>query len=244
MKGSMRHICWYVNEASAILNAALFGSSWSLAAAAAADPTWISPLADEDYEECWNERFLERLDLLASHLDAFHEFWPFKAWVNGKVNWQGTPHWDALARVPLKDGRRGAIMVEAKAHRGELVKPKDRSGAKPDSLEKIRKSFAEVRDFYEIKQGVPPWETRYYQFCNRLTHLWWMNKPADVPTWLVWVLIVDDPVWPDRMTAPEWHEAFQAIKGEVGLYTGHRLEDRISVVYLPAAPEVAAKVED
>ena len=66
MKGSMRHICWYVNETPEVLNAALFSATRSLAAAAAADPTWVSPLADEDYEECWNERFLERLDLLAS----------------------------------------------------------------------------------------------------------------------------------------------------------------------------------
>ena len=67
-----------------------------------------------------------------------------------------------------------------------------------------------------------------------------MNERAKVPTWLVWVLIVDDPVWRDRMTASQWHEAFQAIKPEVGLPARHRLADRISLVYLPAAPEPTA----
>jgi hypothetical protein len=87
----------------------------------------------------------------------------------------------------------------------------------------------------------PPWESRYYQFCNRLAHLWWMNKRAKVPTWLVWVLIVDDPVWPDRLTAPQWHQAFQTIKREVGLPPRHRLKDQIGVIYLPAAPAAVAR---
>jgi hypothetical protein len=241
MKGSKRHICRYVNEPSARdhLNAALFSASPSLADAAASAPEWVSPLAEEGYEEYWNERFLERLDLLDDHLESFREFWPFKPWLNGKVNPRGTPHWDAIARVPLTAGDRGAVMVEAKAHRGELVKPKDRSKADAKSLEKIRTSFAEVRGFYEVAAHAPPWETRYYQFCNRLAHLWWMNERAEVPTWLVWVLIVDDPVWRDRMTAPQWHRAVAAIKSEVGLSAGHRLADKISVVYLPAAPDAA-----
>jgi hypothetical protein len=64
-----------------------------------------------------------------------------------------------------------------------------------------------------------------------------MNERAEVPTWLVWALIVDDPVWRDRMTAPQWHESFRAIKTAIGLPTHQRLADKISVVYLPAAPE-------
>ena len=237
MKGSKRHICWYVNEAPEQLNATIFSATASLAAAAASEPEWVSPLDDEGYAEYWNELFLKRLDLLEEHLASFREFWPFKPWSNGKVNPQGTPHWDALARVPLGNGDGGVIMIEAKAHRTELVKPKDKSSAGAESLDKIRKSFAEVRYFYGVADDVPPWESRYYQFCNRLAHVWWMNERAKVPTWLVWALIVDDPSWRDRMTSPQWHEAFQTIKRDVGLRSHHRLNDKISVIYLPAAPE-------
>ena len=240
-KGSKQHICRYVNEAPEYLNAALFSASVSLAGAATAVPEWVSPLARDNYEECWNERFLERLGLLDDgRLKSFQEFWPFKPAVDKKISPRGTPHWDALARVPLVNGE-GAVMVEAKAHRGELVKPNDNSKANEDSLEKIRKSFGEVRDYYGIAKTVAPWETRYYQFCNRLAHLYWMNERAKMPTWLVWVLIVDDPAWPDdALSAPQWHEAFEMIKSEVGLPAHHPLEDRISVVYLPAAPESIA----
>jgi hypothetical protein len=66
-----------------------------------------------------------------------------------------------------------------------------------------------------------------------------MNERAKMPTWLVWVLVVDDPVWPDRMTAPQWHEALEMIQCDVGLRPRHRLADRISVIYLPAVPESA-----
>jgi hypothetical protein len=64
-----------------------------------------------------------------------------------------------------------------------------------------------------------------------------MNEQANVPSWVVWLLIVDDPVWRDRMTAPQWHDALEAIKRDVGLPSRHGLADRISVVYLPAAPK-------
>ena len=119
--------------------------------------------------------------------------------VDGKISPRGTPHWDALARVPLAS--EGAVMIEAKAHRGELVKPNDSSKADKDSLNKIRKSFGVVRDYYGVAETVSPWESRYYQVCNRLAHLYWMNVRAKVPTWLVWVFIVNDPVWIDAMTA-------------------------------------------
>jgi hypothetical protein len=237
LKGSKRHICWYVNDAREYLDAALFSASPTLAAAAASDIAWVSPLAADGYEELWNERFLQRLDLLDDHLDSFQKFWPFKPWKDNKVSPRGTPHWDAVARVPLDGGGRGVVMVEAKAHRGELVKPNDKSKADEQSLAKIKNSFARVRDYYGVPLASPAWESCYYQFCNRLAHLWWMNEQAEVPTWLVWALIVDDPVWRDRVTAPQWHRAFDDIKSKIGLPTQHALSDKISVVYLPAAPE-------
>jgi hypothetical protein len=235
-KGSKRHICWYVNEAPEYLNAALFSASRSLAAAAVANPDWVSPLIDDNYEECWNERFLERLDLLDEYLGSFRNFWPFNPWVDGKISPRGTPHWDALARVRLRGRSFGAVMIEAKAHRGELVKPNDSSKAQPDALDKIKKSFAKARDYYDIPPSAPPSESRYYQVCNRLAHLYWMNEVAKVPTWLAWVLILDDPVWPDRLSAVQWHDAFETVKREVGLPVKHRLDDRLVVAYLPPAP--------
>ena len=83
-KGSLRHVRWYVNEAQDQLDAALFTGSPSLAAAASGQPDWVSPLESDGYLECWNERFLERLDIL-EQLPEFSAFWPFKTQSGGVV---------------------------------------------------------------------------------------------------------------------------------------------------------------
>src|SRR5689334_10027257 len=116
-KGSLRHIRWYVNEGAGQLNAALFTGLPSLVGDAKRGRLdWVSPLSRDHYQECWNERFLERLDL-ERYLDDFQAFWPFSG--------QGTPHWDAVARVPGRE-RDGVVLIEAKAHRGEFLKTHDR----------------------------------------------------------------------------------------------------------------------
>ena len=60
------------------LKAARFSASPSLVEAAVSEPEWISPLADEGYEEFWNERFLERLEL-EDHLESFRELLALQA---------------------------------------------------------------------------------------------------------------------------------------------------------------------
>ena len=222
-KGSLSHIRAYVNEDSEMLDAAIFSAAPSLVAEARGDLRWVSPLASDGHLECWNERFLERLDLL-DRLQSFQEFWPFSG--------SGTPHWDALATVPTTDGV-GVVMVEAKAHRGELVKPGDATGSTGSALAQISRSCTIAREFFGVPADTRPWETSYYQVGNRLAHLYWMVTKAQMPTWLVWVFIVNDPVWSDALTAHQWHAQFEAVKHAVGLRSGHPLEHRIAAVYLP-----------
>jgi hypothetical protein len=180
-KGSLKHVRWYVNERSAYLTDTIFTASPSLAAEAVGDLRWVSPLAAEKYLECWNARFLDKLDLL-DRLEAFQAFWPFSG--------SGTPHWDALATFPTTDGF-GVVMVEAKAHRGELVKPDDRAGATDEaSLALIKQSCLDARDFYRVPPRTPPWEESFYRVGNRLAHLYWMNREAKVPTWLIWIFFL------------------------------------------------------
>jgi hypothetical protein len=229
-KGSLKHIQWYVNERPDLLDAAIFSASPTLASLAQGSCEWVSPLADDKYLECWNKRFLERLDLL-EWLDAFRSFWPFAG--------SGTPHWDALAKVPLEVGS-GVVMLEAKAHKNELDKPKDRAGATAkDSRELIEASCAAARRFYCVPPDTRSWEDSYYQVGNRLAHLWWMHVVPNVPTWLVWVFFTNDHVtWnSDALAAHQWHHVFATVKQKVGLRPGHPLENRIAAAYLPPSPE-------
>lgn len=127
-------------------------------------------------------------------------------------------------------------MVEAKAHRGELLKLNDASGAMPDSLDKIKRSCVATRDYLGVPASAPAWESHHYQMGNRLSHLYWMNVIAKMPTWLVWVFIVDDPVWQDSLSAWKWHQAFEQVKAAVGLPPDNPLADKITAIYLPASP--------
>src|SRR5581483_11805902 len=116
--GSLGHIWRYVNKRPDLLSDVVMTALPSLSSVAKGELEWVSPLGAE--LECWNRRFLEKLDLLDWEED-FRSFWPFSG--------SGTPHWDALAKVPTKDGP-GVVLVEAKAHLGEFDKPKDSTGAK------------------------------------------------------------------------------------------------------------------
>ena len=225
-KGSLKHIRCYANDGSKCLSAAVFTAAPSLTAVAEGDLLWVSPVADDEHIECWNEQFLQRLDLLA-HLESFRGFWPFSG--------SGTPHWDALATVPTRLGP-GVVMVEAKAHEGELVKPGDKTGAMGASLELIRESCEKARRFYGVSSDTPAWETSYYQVGNRLAHLYWMNQEAKVPTWLVWLFFTSDASVGVGLTAPEWHNRFEEVKAAVGLRRHHPLEGRVAVAYLPPSP--------
>jgi hypothetical protein len=230
-KGSLKHIQWYVNERPDLLDAAIFTASPTLASAAKASCDWVSPLADDQYREYWNERFLEKLDL-SDWLKCFQSFWPFTG--------TGTPHWDALARVQVPGGS-GVVMVEAKAHLSEFDKPKDRAGATAKtSRALIEASCARARRFYGVPTDTPLWEDSYYQMGNRLAHLWWMHAVPNVPTWLVWIFFTDyHATWPSgALAAHQWHHVFATVKQKVGLRPGHPLEERIVAAYLPPSPVV------
>src|SRR6266496_818840 len=76
MKGSQKHIRWYVNEGRAVLNCLIQSASPSLAELTCRQLNWVSPLAPS-FEEYWNEAFLKSLGL-SEHLVKFKKFWPFR----------------------------------------------------------------------------------------------------------------------------------------------------------------------
>src|SRR5581483_5255328 len=145
------------------------------------------------------------------------------------------PHWDALAKVPTKDGP-GVVLVEAKAHLGEFDKPKDSTGAKDAvAVGQITRACESARASYGVPTAIPAWEKRYYQVGNRLTHLWWMRTIPKLPTWLVWVFFTNDhDPWPhDALNAYEWQSAYERVMGDVGLPTRHPFASFIAPCYLP-----------
>jgi hypothetical protein len=135
--------------------------------------TWRSPLADDDYAEYQDECFLKRLRVKS--LDyTLDKFWPARG-----------PVWDGLALSSRGD----LILVEAKAHCSEIESPA--SGAKDkSSIDLIRKSLKETREYMGVAKDVD-WAGKYYQYTNRLAHLYFLRVLNNLPAWLVFVYFVN-----------------------------------------------------
>jgi len=167
---------FFANEQPEILNHAIRTSA-GLDSNVTID--WRSPLVDDEFAEYYDQDFLDRLGITPPKV-PLREFWPASG-----------PRWDGLAITSTGD----VILVEAKAHLAEFAT--DPCGAKSKkSIALIRKSLAEVQGFMEIsKRRSRPelWSNAFYQYANRIAHLYYLQKLNGIPTHLVFLDIVNDP---------------------------------------------------
>lgn len=89
-----------------------------------------------------------------------------------------TPNWDLISTCTI-DGKRGLLLVEAKAHYGELeTSPKRPPSTSDDSKlnhDKIDKAIKQANDAINEKvEGVAISRDKYYQLSNRVAHAWWL----------------------------------------------------------------------
>ena len=153
---------------------------------------------------------------------AWKKYWPQGA---------GIQTWDAVAQVRFATVPEW-LLVEAKANLGEL-----RSDCQASSVRSIATINA---TFDETKQalGVPhdrDWLHRYYQFCNRLAVLHFLNKNL-IPARLLCIYFMGDETGPGRrcpQDESEWKDALSAQDAHVGLPRGHPLEHRVHRLFLP-----------
>ena len=202
-KGSQYWLQVLVNEQPERLNAPV---REALGLDPAAKIEWRSPLASDDYAEYRDEAFLDLLDIRLDKvpLDAF---WPKRG-----------PQWDALGLV----GGNEPLLVEAKAHLAEFVSPPCQ--ASPKSLALIRKSLAAARAFFcdeaaDLAQATEPpdWSGTYYQYTNRLAHLYVLRELNGIPAHLLFVDFVNAADVDGPTSAAEWHEAIAACHRHLAL---------------------------
>ncbi len=136
---------------------------------------WVSPLKQDDFAEYRDTAFLERINLqdLSGELQ---KFWP----KNG-------PQWDALGKT--SDGE-AIILVEAKANVPELV---SFCGAKDKgSLFTISQSLAETQQWLTCRRPMVDWKCGFYQYANRLAHLYFLRENAGKEAYLIFLYFIDD----------------------------------------------------
>ncbi len=219
-KGSQFHLQNLVNDYPEYLNCLILSNSISLRTYSASHPKWVSPQASDDYAEYQDRQFLEAIGFpKLSHKLA--EFWP-----------RGGPVWDALAIVEGKSSSRGVILLEAKSHISELANPGYACKATGKSLEQIKNALTTVKHALKVK-GKTEWLGEYYQYANRLAHLYFLAILGQVPTWMVFLYFVGDVEQNGPSTAAEWDASLEKARQALGLPERHLLNETIINVYAP-----------
>jgi len=159
---------------------------------------WVSPRKADDYAEYRDQAFLDLLGLDLKRV-GLDEFWPRRG-----------ACWDGLGKSD--DGT--IFLIEAKAHIPEILTPG--TGAKEPSLKKIRSSLAATKRFVRSKSR-HDWSMTFYQYTNRLAHLYLLRELNDVPAYLVFIYFLDDKEMKGPCSQEEWLGAIKLVHAYLGL---------------------------
>jgi hypothetical protein len=160
---------------------------------------WVSPLKQDNFAEYRDTAFLK----LINHQELSEElkqFWP----KNG-------PQWDALGKI---SGEEIFILVEAKANVPEII---SNCVAKDEkSLNIISERLVETQRWLNCKRAMIDWRSGFYQYANRLAHLYFLRQKSHKESYLIFLYFVADLTHiPTSLDA--WNSALQLQKKLMGL---------------------------
>jgi hypothetical protein len=143
---------------------------------------------------------------------------------------QGQGHnWDAIARIELK-GSSEWLLVEAKANIQELT---SNCRAEDPSRKLIERTLDATKVALRAR-GNCDWTKRYYQYCNRLAALHFINSNGS-PARLLFVYFYGD-IEGKRRTCPaseaKWARALADLDAHVALPADHDMYKRIHKVFI------------
>jgi hypothetical protein len=159
---------------------------------------WLSPIVSDNYAEYFDDEFLSRLGV--SDLKVpLRSFWP-----------RSGPRWDGLGKT--ESGK--LILVEAKAYIEEGVDYS--SKATSESLKQIREALARAKSHYSAAVDAS-WDTPFYQYANRLAHLYFARHLNGLDAYLLFLYFADAPDVPKPCTTQQWQGAERLTKKCLGL---------------------------
>jgi len=171
---------------------------------------WLSPIADDEFAEYYDEEFLDRLGI--SDLDVpLSKFWP-----------KSGARWDGLART--SSGK--IILVEAKAYIEEGVDYRSQAG--DESYAKIQAALNAAKSDFGAHKAAP-WESPFYQYANRLAHLYFLHRLNGLDAYLLFLYFADAPDVPKPCTVSEWQGAVRLVEKCLGLGT-HPYQNRLGTI--------------
>ncbi|MBN1843810.1 MAG: hypothetical protein JW883_16210 [Deltaproteobacteria bacterium] len=194
-KGSLKWIQKAVNDRPDLLDLAI---KKALILPASANIEWVSPLKNDEYAEYRDGAFLKRLGVELKRR-PLKDFWPAQG-----------PQWDALGRI---DGK-AYFLVEAKAHVAEIISSSQAKS--PASISLIGKSLDDTRAFLKLSPHVDLTKG-FYQYANRLAHLYLLRELNEIPAYLVFVYFVNDPTHIPTIR-DEWNGALKLMHAILGTH--------------------------
>jgi hypothetical protein len=160
--------------------------------------TWLSPLEEDGYAEYQDEAFLDLLGIELSRV-PLAEFWPARG-----------PVWDGLGRS--KSGK--LFLVEAKSHIVEMVSPA--TAASPKSKDLISRSIDQCKRYLNSGSKAE-WTGQFYQYTNRLAHLYLLRKLNHLPAYLVFLYFLNDAEMNGPESVDEWKGAIKLVHSFLGV---------------------------
>jgi len=174
---------------------------------------WKSPLESDQFAEYRDDDFLAILEIKNALDNKLIDFWPKRG-----------PQWDALGC----DGTTYYI-VEAKANIPEIVSPGSTAG--PDSLARIQDSFSEVKEYLGIENSVD-WSKTFYQYANRIAHLYFLRVLNGLDANLLFIYFIDDQTIEGPKSPSEWQAAIQVVEKYLGIPKRHKLRKFIHEIFI------------
>jgi len=210
IRGSQKWVQLLVNQNPALIDSQLHGRL------ECEKIEWLSPLVDDDYAEYRDKDFLDRLGITTLAYVPLWRFWP-----------RNGPQWDALARTDNEQ----IILLEAKSHVLELRSPP--TGAKPNSTSraKIEQALGNTQRYIGARSDAD-WTLNYYQYANRLAHLYLLRGLNGILAHLVFLYFVNDTQQRGPRSADEWRASLAAVKTTLGLQAEHPLSSYVHDVFV------------
>ena len=172
---------------------------------------WLSPLDEENYKEYRDNEFIKKLKVNPSI--ELSSFWP-----------GGGPQWDALAL-----SGKTVLLFEAKAHVREAYSSGSRASLKSKNL--IYFSLNKIKQYLRVDYEYQ-WHLTFYQYTNRLAHLYYFSVLNDIPAQLIFVSFLND----EEMNGPKdvevWETCYKTIEAGLGIPVRNKLRKFIHHVYI------------
>lgn len=219
VKGSQRSIQILINKYEKNINTALKDE---LGLTNNDRINWVSP-KPPDYKEYRDGAFIRELGFELKKT-KLKEFWP-----------RGGPVWDGLGKTQSEK----FFLVEAKSHISETVSSP--TGATQPALSQILDSLSEVKRYCRSKSPAD-WSQSFYQYTNRLAHLYLLRKLNKIDAYLIFMYFYNDSEMKSPDSISEWEGAIHLLHSYLGICSS-KLNRYIVDVFVDAKTyEATAKI--